>query len=249
MIRLLDRYIARQFLASFVTLVLGLPLLFIIVDLTDNLDRYLGRGLPLGDVAQSYLYVLPQYVLWAMPIAALIGTVFTIGNMTRHQEISAAKAGGISFFRLLLPLLVLATLLSGVALVLSETVPVSNERRAELLGERLNRQGMMRTNFVFQTEEGQVLSVRRLDPQANEMTGIVVEHEANDARPAMHQTAERASWSDSTGWRLERGYMRLITDGHESTFHFDGTRMPSLRETPTSCSRIRRTRTRCAITR
>jgi len=130
MIRLLDRYIARQFLASFVSLVLGLPLLFIIVDLTDNLDRYLGRGLPLGDVARSYLYVMPQYVLWAMPIAALIGTVFTIGNMTRHQEISAAKAGGISFFRLLLPLLVLATLLSGVALVLSETVPVSNERRA-----------------------------------------------------------------------------------------------------------------------
>jgi len=91
---------------------------------------------------------------------------------------------------------------------------------------------MMRTNFVFQTEEGQVLSVRRLDPQANEMTGVVVEHEANDFRPAMHQTAERASWSDSTGWRLERGYVRLIVNGEESTFHYDGTRMPSLRETP-----------------
>jgi lipopolysaccharide export system permease protein len=233
MTRLLDRYVARQFLASFFALVLGLPLLFIITDLTDNLDRYLGRGLPLGDVAMAYVYVLPQYVLWAMPIAALIGTVFTIGNMTRHQEISAAKAGGISFFRLLLPLLVLASLLSGVALVLSEMVPVTNERRAELLGERMNRAGMLRTNFVFQTEEGQVLSVRRLDPQLKEMTGVVMEQEANDARPAMHQTAERASWSDSTGWRLERGYVRLIGDGGaEATFHYDGTRVPSLRETP-----------------
>lgn len=233
MIRILDRYIARQFLASFITLVLGLPLLFIITDLTDNLDRYLGRGLPLGDVLLSYVFVLPQFVLWAMPIAALIGTVFTIGSMTRHQEISAAKAGGVSFYRLMAPLVVLATLLSGAALGLNELVPVTNERRAELLGERTSRAGMMRTNFVFQTEDGQVLSVRRLDPDLKEMTGVVVEQEATEHRPAMHQIAERARYEAGEGWRLERGYIRLIDGpGEEATFHYTGTRLPVLRETP-----------------
>jgi lipopolysaccharide export system permease protein len=232
-IRILDRYVIRQFLATFVTLVLGLPLLFIITDLTDNLDRYLGRGMEMRAVVESYLYILPQFVLWAMPIAALVGTVFTIGNMTRHQEISAAKAGGISFYRLLAPLLLMATILSGGALGLSELVPVTNEMRAELLGERESRLGMMRTNFVFQTEDGRVLSVRRLDPSINEMTGIVMEQEGNDSLPALHQTAERAEWIVGEGWRLERGYVRLIAaEGLEATFHYEGTRIPSLRETP-----------------
>jgi lipopolysaccharide export system permease protein len=233
MTRILDRYIMRQFLATFFTLVLGLPLLFIITDLTDNLDRYLGRGLPLGDVVRSYVYVLPQYVLFAMPIAALVGTVFTIGNMTRHQEISAAKAGGISFYRLLAPLLIIAVLLSGAALGLTELVPLTNEKRAELLGERQNRMGMMRTNFVFQTEDGHVLSVRRLDPEQGEMSGIVLEHEATEERPKMHQTAERAEWREGEGWKLERGHMRLISsEGTEATFQYTGTLMPNLRETP-----------------
>jgi lipopolysaccharide export system permease protein len=233
MTRILDRYIMRQFLASFFTLVLGLPLLFIITDLTDNLDKYLGRGLQLGDVVRSYMYVMPQYVLWAMPIAALVGTVFTIGNMTRHQEISAAKAGGISFYRLLAPLLVMAVLLSGAALGLNELVPVTNEKRAQLLGERQNRMGMLRTNFVFQTEDGQVLSVRRLDPDQKEMSGVVLEQEATESRPSLHQTAERALWTEGEGWKLERGYVRLISgEGNEATFHYSGTLMPQLRETP-----------------
>jgi lipopolysaccharide export system permease protein len=233
MTRLLDRYVARQFLAAFFTLVLGLPLLFIITDLTDNLDKYLGRGLELGQVFRSYLFILPQYVLWAMPIAALVGTVFTIGNMTRHQEIAAAKAGGISFYRLLAPLLLLAVLLSGAALGLSELVPVTNEKRAELLGERQVRQGMMRTNFVFLAEDGRVLSVRRLDPVQSEMSGVMLEQQGDSVRPKVHQTAERAQWKAGEGWKLERGYVRLISGvGEEQTFHFGGTRIPSLQETP-----------------
>jgi lipopolysaccharide export system permease protein len=233
MIRLLDRYLIRQFLTSFFTLVLGLPLLFIITDLTDNLDKYLARGLPLDDVAESYLYVLPQYVLWAMPIAALVGTVFTIGSMTRHQEISAAKAGGISFYRIMAPLLVMAMLLSGAGLALTELVPVTNQKRAELLGERPIWSNMLRTNFVFQTEDGRVLSVRRLDPTANEMAGIVIEQEGRGTQPTLHQVAERGNWNRERGWRLESGYVRLIgAQGDEATFHYAGTLLPALRETP-----------------
>jgi lipopolysaccharide export system permease protein len=233
MIKLLDRYIARQFLTGFTTLVLGLPLLFIITDLTDNLDKYLGRGLGSREVALSYVYILPQFVLWAMPIAALVATVFTIGSMTRHQEISAAKAGGISFYRLITPILILATLLSGAALGLGELVPVTNEKRAEVLGERQMRSGSLRLNFVFQTEDGRMLSVRRLDPNAGEMNSIVIEQHGLKGTPVLHQTVERGRWSPGGGWELERGIARLILDdGQEAAFSFDKTRIPSLVETP-----------------
>lgn len=232
MTKLLDRYVARQFLGTFVVLVLGLPLLFIITDITDNLDRYIARGLPWRAVTLSYLYQIPLFVLYAFPIAALVGTVFTIGNMTRHQEISAAKAGGVSFYRLIRPIVMLGVVLSAAALGLGELVPETNRLRAEVLGERQTATST-RSNFVFQTEEGPVLSVRRLDPEAAQMTGVVVEREANDTLPALHQTADRAQWTPEEGWRLENGYLRLIDDsGGEYTFSFASSRLPTLRETP-----------------
>src|SRR5690606_23078608 len=110
--KILDRYLLRQFLSTFVLLVLALPVLFLITDLTDNLDGYIEQGLRLGAVGISYVYYLPQLIYWGFPIAALIATVFTIGNMTRHQEITAAKAGGVSFYRLATPIILVSAVLS-----------------------------------------------------------------------------------------------------------------------------------------
>ncbi len=231
--KLLDRYIARRFLKTFIALVLGLPFLFIITDVTDNLDKYLARNLPAGDVVLSYVYQLPQFIQWAFPIAALVATVFTIGDMTRHQEIAAAKAGAVSFYRLTAPILVIATVLSVGALGLGELVPVTNQLRAEALGEARNDAIRLRTNFVFKTEGGRVLSVRRLDAVSGEMVDIVVEREASETAPAVYQTAQRALWEPEIGWTLEDGFLRLLHPaGGEATFAFQELHIPGLQETP-----------------
>ncbi|HET7273958.1 MAG TPA: LptF/LptG family permease [Longimicrobiaceae bacterium] len=231
--KLLDRYIARQFFRTFTALVLGLPFLFIITDVTDNLDDYLARNLPTGDVALSYLYQLPQFIQWAFPIAALVATVFTIGDMTRHQEIAAAKAGGVSFYRLVTPILIFAAFLSVVALGLGELVPVTNQMRAEALGEQPDRGVHLRSNFVFKTEGGRVLSIRRLNTETSEMVDLVLEREASSTAPAIHQTAQRALWQPESGWTFEDGFLRMIgADGEQSTFAYEELRIPELEETP-----------------
>lgn len=230
--KLLDRYVIRVFLASFLVLVMGLPVIFIVTHITDHLEKYLNRGLTMRAVALSYVFEIPQYLYWSFPVAALIGTVFTIGNMTRHQEVVAAKAGGVSFYRILAPILVLATLLSGVALVLADLVPITNRRTAELRGEHA-RATTFRSNFVFQTEGGQTLSVRRLNADDRQMFGVIVETAGKGDAPAIHEMAESAVWSPKTGWRLERGQLRFISEGeHETLFSFSSLRYPALEETP-----------------
>lgn len=233
MFKLLDRYIFRQFLGTFLLLVLGLPFLFLIVDITEKLEVYLAKGLSVQEVALTYVYQLPLFIFWSFPIAALVATVFTIGNMTRHQEIAAAKAGGVSFYRLLRPVLVMAALLSGVALGLGELVPVTNRLRAELLDEGPADTGMLRTNFVFQTEGGRTLSIRRLDPAQREMIDVVFERAATDSVPGLHGTAAHATWSGKTGWTLENGFFRLLpAEGSEAVFAFERLRDRGLAETP-----------------
>jgi lipopolysaccharide export system permease protein len=232
--KLLDRYVLRQFLFTFVMLVLGLPLLFVIGDITDNMDKYMDRGIPPGTLALSYVYQFPLFIVYAFPIAALVATVFTIGGMTRHQEITAAKAGGVSFYRLFGPVAATGVVLSAVAMVLTEVVPITLQKRAELLGETETVGRGPRISFVYQTEREGVLSVRRLDARSGEMSGVVLERKEAGGVPGLHRTARRAIWDEEErGWRLTDGYVReLRDDGTEHVTQFDTLRLPGLVETP-----------------
>src|SRR5918995_1203186 len=103
-VRPLDRYVFWEFWKIFVVTALGFPVLVIVIDLTDNLEKYLNRNLPRMDIAMSYVYWLPESMFLVLPAAVLFATVFSIGALTRHAEITAAKASGISFYRLTLPI-------------------------------------------------------------------------------------------------------------------------------------------------
>jgi lipopolysaccharide export system permease protein len=231
--KLLSRYVVRTFGTTFLLLVLGIPLLFIIADVTDNIDTYIEKGVTGSRLALAYLYQLPLFIQYSFPIAALVATVFTIGGMTRHQELTAAKAGGVSFYRIFLPIAAMSVLLAVAAFGLGELTPITLAKRAVLMGDQTLVRFGPRMNFVYQTEREGVLTARRLDPQAGELSQVVLERNARGNRPGMHRMAERATWTARGGWKLERGYVReLYADGREVTTHFDSLRVPGLVETP-----------------
>src|SRR5215218_10947061 len=116
--RPLDRYVFAEWLRIFVVTALGFPVLVSVIDLTENIGKYLNRNLPRGDIALSYLYWLPDSMFMVLPAAVLFATVFSIGAVTRHQEITAAKASGISFYRFIAPIFAGALLATGLGLLL-----------------------------------------------------------------------------------------------------------------------------------
>ena len=79
-LRLLDRYVLRSWFTIFVLTALGFPLVSIIINMTDNLEKLLDRGLTLKEIAASYFYALPENVFLVMPAAVLFATVFTVGH-------------------------------------------------------------------------------------------------------------------------------------------------------------------------
>ncbi|HLU24763.1 MAG TPA: LptF/LptG family permease [Longimicrobiales bacterium] len=233
MIRILDRHVAWEFTRIFLLFALTAPLMFILFDVTDRLDRYLGRGIRPADVALSYVYQYPQFVLWALPVATLIATVFTINGMSRHSELTAAKAGGISFYRVMAPLPLLGIVFTLVGLGLSELVPVTNRKRAELLGE-VRRTPQARTDFVYRAEDGRVYMIRRLDVAQAEIHGISMERRGDEPRiPSIHAAAELGTYARDEGWTLYSGYLRYLTGpGKEHTMRFDRMRPLGFTEPP-----------------
>jgi lipopolysaccharide export system permease protein len=232
MIRILDRYVSREFLRLFLLFAIAAPILFVLGDLTDNLDKYIDRGLTAKAVALSYVYQFPLFVLYSFPIASLIATIFTVNAITRHSELAAAKAGGISFWRLLAPLPLLGILLTFVALGLSELVPITTRMRAQLLGDK-QREQFARTDFVYRGSAGFAYEIRRLDLEQRQITGFIMEREGDEPTvPSVHVKAESANWDSIGGWRLINGQLRMLMGDKERHFTFSQLVPTRMLETP-----------------
>ncbi|MFV1987448.1 MAG: LptF/LptG family permease [Gemmatimonadota bacterium] len=233
--RLLDRYIGAQFLKIFVIFVLGVPFLFIVIDLTDNLDVFIDQGATRAQLLMHYIYQFPYQSLLAFPIAALLASVFTISSMTKRFETVAINAGGVSFYRMTAPLLLLALLLSGVALALTELVPVTNRLSVEALEREERRSRSIRMSFVFRADQGLVYKIRRLDTSVDRIDNIQVEREGTGPEfPTMHIAANTAHWdSISNRWVMLYGWLRRFpTHDSERAYEFESLHLRDFDEPP-----------------
>ena len=212
-VRALDRYVLAEFTKIFLATAVGFPLLVIIIDLTDNLQKYLDRNLPRSNVVLSYVYMLPDSTFMVLPAAVLFATVFSIGALTRHSEVTAAKASGISFYRLIMPILFGAVIATGLDLVLAEVVPVTNAKRNALLEEQRFRAGTSRFNFAYAGEEGRVYNVRLLDTQKGTMEALqVVRKGKGRSYPTYILTADSALYTPGKGWLMKKGELQVLGD-------------------------------------
>jgi lipopolysaccharide export system permease protein len=231
----LDRYVLRAWTRVFLITLLGFPVLVIVIDLTDNLDKYLARGLGRGAVALSYLFGMPETMFLVLPAAVLFATVFTVSAMGRHSELTAAKAGGISFHRVVRPMLGAAAASFVLGLALGEITPVAATRKAELLGERSARSARVPYNFVYRADAGWVYAIRSLQLEQREVHDVILERGGSGANyPTIVVAARRGRYSDSTErWALADGSVRyLLGRDHEVAFTFDTLVSRTLREAP-----------------
>ncbi|MDP2958324.1 MAG: LptF/LptG family permease [Longimicrobiales bacterium] len=232
MIRILDRLVATTFLKLFLIFLAASPPLFILGDITENLDTYLDRGLTRAEVATAYFFQLPLFVQWSFPIAALVAAVFTIHSMTTHREIVAAKAGGISFHRVALPILLVGLLLTGVALVLTEVVPRSNRIAAQILRDEDPRRSW-RSDFAYQSDNGMTWQVGRVDAPEGRMDHVIVEQAPADGQNGLHVIAEAANFDSLQGWTFARGYVRhFLPDSTQRAYQFERLRVAGITEKP-----------------
>ena len=229
----LDRYVASEFSQIFFVTLLGMPVLVFVIDLVDNLRKYTEKKLPLQTVALSYLYWIPDTIFMVLPVAVLFATVFSIGTFTRYSEITAAKASGISFYRFIAPILVMATLASAVDLLFGELSPPANARRLQLLAGKSQAQDNERYNFAFASERGRVYRIYTLNVANRSLDNVEVEERGSDKRPALLIAAKTGKWHGARGWVLGSGMLHVIpSDSTDYAFSFDSIADRRMTETP-----------------
>jgi len=139
--------------------------------------------------------------------------VFSIGNFTRHSEITAAKASGISFYRLAAPILLGALLATVLDLTIAEIVPITDLRRNDLIGDTKSQTGTQRYNFAFAAEYGRVYKAQQLDVPTGRLQQLQIERKGNGKDyPTVLISAKDAQYTAGKGWVLHDGVMHVIRD-------------------------------------
>ena len=114
--KLLDRYLLRQFVQIFVICFLSLMGLYLVIDLFGHLDNFSEQakreGSLLKVIGQYYGYQSIGFFDRTSGILAMISAIFTVTWLQRHQEMTAMLAAGISKFRIIRPLIMAAVVVS-----------------------------------------------------------------------------------------------------------------------------------------
>jgi len=237
MFRILTRYLMWQWIRIFLLAAVGLPVVSVLIYITERLNRLLDRGLAPGTIALSGIYGLPGNMANMIPAAALFATVFTVGPLARNSEITAAKASGVSFRRLVLPLLVASAVAAVLCYFVSELATETTGRQLELEKERIARNQTSRYSFVYSADAGWTYAIRYLDTQNKTMQWLTLEHAGRRQGYAnVAISADSAKWDDATGrWRLMNGSSHLLRDtANPMTVRFRSLELKSMDEAPRS---------------
>jgi lipopolysaccharide export system permease protein len=231
----LDRYVLNEFTKILIATALGFPLLVIVIDVTENLDKYLQRKLAVDAIVKAYVFGVPETMFQVLPAAVLFATVFAIGGFTRHSEITAAKASGVSFHRFIAPIAFGSVIATFVGLLLAVVTPPANARRDELLQERKASSMVRRGNFTFASEEGRVYKILVADVGRGTLDGVEVDRKGNGPEfPSYLIVSAGAAWSKKTqSWLFRSGVVHVMSDDSANfTVSFDSLRDRHFREAP-----------------
>ena len=120
--RILDRYLIKGFVYPLLYCLLLFFMMFVIIDIFNNLDEFLKHAVPLTIILYYYACLLPAILAQVVPIATLVAILYVLGHLNKHNEIIALKASGISVFHILSPYLFTGILLSFSIFLMNETI-------------------------------------------------------------------------------------------------------------------------------
>lgn len=117
--KLLDKYILKKFLTTYVFTVLILVAVILVIDFTEKNDDFIKTNPSVGEIIFDYYFnLIPFYANMLSPITVFIATVFVTAKLASHTEIVAILSSGVSFRRLLVPYLMGSALIAATIFVL-----------------------------------------------------------------------------------------------------------------------------------
>ncbi len=231
--KILDWYILKKFLKSYVFVIFVIELVVVIIHITENNENYINHELSAGQIAGYYMNYMPYIANMIAPITVFITVVFMTSQLAQHSEIIAILSSGVSFRRLMRPYMMGALIIAGISFYFGGwIIPDGNKERVSFemeyikstyhyTGRNVHIKISPTTLFYFQSYNiGTNVAYR---PTLETIVDGVLVNKLE---------ATRMEWRDETEkWRLKNWEKREI-DGMEEVFSYGKTMDTTLRIHP-----------------
>ncbi len=180
--KLLDRYIAGMVTLFVLSAVFAFSVLIICNNFYASSDLLFNKHIPFGTVAMINLLDAPATIVLSLPVASLFGVMLAVGQLGRSSEITAMRCGGISLFRIMIPILLLSLVLSVVAYCLDEFVVPKASKHAFLLKSALegDQPQNIKQNVFFRNNEGIIIYSANYDTETKTLARLMVYERQDD---------------------------------------------------------------------
>jgi len=222
----IDRYILRQFVQTAAFALLAFIVIFVAVDMMENLDDFLDRHATAPIIALYYLHFIPEIVKLMVPVAMLLSALFTTGRSSTYNELTALKSGGVSLYRFMLPVVVFALVLSAAMIYFNGwVVPSSNRQKFQIARTyfQKNIEFVSRNNIFIQVSPMRILVIGLFDDQRNLATQVSIQ-DFDPVHPtviAHRYDAKQMQWDEKTEtWTLGQGIERQFAGEKEIARQF-----------------------------
>ncbi|MDD2331229.1 MAG: LptF/LptG family permease [Candidatus Cloacimonetes bacterium] len=242
--KILDKYIIREFLKTYLIIFFSFAAVFIVIDVIDNLPRLIRSGATFDLGVWYYLLRLPYLIVLTSPVTVLLTGLFLMNSLAKHNESVAIRAAGISIKRAMLPLFLIGFLISAAIAILGEYVLPRAESTREyvyrvlikgeqpednMLKARIHYQGKENDFYYFGFFDGYKNTLRVIDITRTDFgTNQIIEH----------TTASSAFW-DKDKWILQDLETRKFKDGKQIAWqYYASTDLPFIDVHPRDFIRI-----------
>ena len=209
--RLLDRYVAVEFLGPFAVTVAGFVVLLMTSTIFQLADLLVVQRMPAGATAFLLLLKVPAALSLAIPIATLFATLLATGRLVRDGEMTVMRTAGLPLVRIGAPMVVLGCLISAGNYALNEHVLPAANYRYEVLLRRLLAQDpvpAITQDVFFRGTPYHWFYVRRVDRQQRVLEDVLVYELREGSFPVLY-TARRGSYQGRQ-WVLEDVTMKRL---------------------------------------
>uniref|UniRef100_UPI003217A67C LptF/LptG family permease n=1 Tax=uncultured Draconibacterium sp. TaxID=1573823 RepID=UPI003217A67C len=213
----IDFYITRKFLGTFfyaIGLILSIAIVF---DISENLDDFISKDIPLKDIIfDYYLNFIPYFANLFSPLFTFIAVIYFTSKMAYNTEIIAILSNGVSYARLMRPYLVSAFIIAIFSFVLGNyIIPPANSTMINFRQKYIRtRQVNTERNIHRQVEPGLYIYMQSFN--SNNVGYRFTMERFEDAQLKEKLTAQNIRWDEESGkWVINSYWKRTIHDDYE----------------------------------
>ncbi|MBI4689411.1 MAG: LptF/LptG family permease [Nitrospirae bacterium] len=222
---IIQRYYLKEFLKVLTIVAAGLAFIFSILELIDKIDDFLPYSPSLKTLLFYILFSFPRYLLYLLPMAALLCSLFVFSRAKRKEEITAIKAAGGRIKTLFLPFVFGGLLLSIFGFILGEFVVPEFSKKTIAVKESITKKGkkfsFKEGTIWLRATNGSIVKIGLYLPEKKISMNISI-FKIEDGRLRERIEALEAEWLEINGsngqWKLRNVILYNVENGSVSRY-------------------------------